>query len=95
VWLFWQAAPPRSVEPLDRRRVEEYILDPQLQFSHGQSGVAMRESGSHLSRRDQTPSGGTRPRPSLHVVAWPFVYIFFTNGIPFDSPNRSEPCPTA
>jgi hypothetical protein len=55
----------------------------------------MRESGSHLSRRDQTPSGGTRPRPSLHVVAWPFVYIFFTNGIPFDSPNRSEPCPTA
>ena len=24
---------------------------------------------------------------------WSFVYIFFTNGIPFDAPNRSEPCP--
>jgi hypothetical protein len=23
---------------------------------------------------------------------WSFVYIFFTNGIPFDAPNRSEPC---
>jgi hypothetical protein len=26
-------------------------------------------------------------------AAWSFVYVFFTNGIPFDSPNRSEPCP--
>lgn len=23
---------------------------------------------------------------------WSFVYIFFTNHIPFDAPNRSEPC---
>lgn len=28
-------------------------------------------------------------------MAWPFIYIFFTNGIPFDAPNRSEPCPPA
>jgi hypothetical protein len=33
-------------------------------------------------------SGGARRR-----AAWPFVYVFFTNGIPFDAPNRSEPCP--
>lgn len=26
-------------------------------------------------------------------AAWSFVYVFFTNGIPFDAPNRSEPCP--
>jgi len=26
------------------------------------------------------------------VAAWSFVYGFFSNGVPFDSPNRSEPC---
>jgi hypothetical protein len=26
------------------------------------------------------------------VAAWPFVYGFFSNGVPFDAPNRSEPC---
>ena len=25
-------------------------------------------------------------------AAWSFVYVFFTNGTPFDAPNRSEPC---
>jgi hypothetical protein len=32
---------------------------------------------------------------SCHIpnAAWSFVYVFFTNGIPFDAPNRSEPCP--
>ena len=24
---------------------------------------------------------------------WLFVYVFFSNGTPFDSPNRSEVCP--
>ena len=24
---------------------------------------------------------------------WSFVYVFFSNGTPFDSPNRSEVCP--
>jgi hypothetical protein len=28
------------------------------------------------------------------LAAWAFVYVFFTNGTPFDSPNRSEPCTT-
>ena len=27
------------------------------------------------------------------VAAWSFVYVFFSNGVPFDAPNRSEPCP--
>jgi len=39
--------------------------------------------GGAASRR-LAPAGG---------VTWAFVYIFFTNGIPFDAPNRSEPCP--
>lgn len=30
--------------------------------------------------------------PGETTGAWSFVYVFFTNGIPFDSPNRSEPC---
>jgi hypothetical protein len=28
------------------------------------------------------------------VATWSFVYVFFSNGTPFDSPNRSEPCPS-
>lgn len=27
------------------------------------------------------------------LCPWAFVYVFFSNGTPFDSPNRSEPCP--
>ena len=47
-------------------------------------------------------TGGGQPRvrgvPSRRFILessafWSFVYIFFTNGIPFDAPNRSEPCP--
>ena len=44
-------------------------------------------------------SGGPRVRgvPAWRRIAvaeaqWSFVYIFFTNHIPFDAPNRSEPC---
>jgi hypothetical protein len=46
-----------------------------------------------------TESGDPRVRrmPSWRLIAgdadWSFVYIFFTNHIPFDAPNRSEPCP--
>ena len=29
------------------------------------------------------------------VTPWSFVYIFFSNGTPFDAPNRSETCPLA
>lgn len=36
---------------------------------------------------------GVSPARAANSTAWSFIYIFFTNGIPFDSPNRSEPCP--
>jgi hypothetical protein len=29
------------------------------------------------------------------VTPWSFVYVFFSNGTPFDAPNRSETCPFA
>jgi hypothetical protein len=32
------------------------------------------------------------PNPGIGSV-WSFVYVFFSNGTPFDSPNRSEVCP--
>jgi hypothetical protein len=28
-------------------------------------------------------------------ATWRFVYVFFSNGTPFDAPNRSETCQTA
>ncbi len=31
------------------------------------------------------------PNPVIGSV-WSFVYVFFSNGTPFDSPNRSEVC---
>jgi hypothetical protein len=27
------------------------------------------------------------------LTPWSFVYVFFSNGTPFDAPNRSETCP--
>lgn len=36
------------------------------------------------------------PEPGIKVgtgSVWSFVYVFFSNGTPFDSPNRSEVCP--
>ena len=47
----------------------------------GRSALPLRAGGS--ARRLATRAGTT----------WSFVYIFFTNGIPFDAPNGSEPCP--
>jgi hypothetical protein len=26
------------------------------------------------------------------ILGWSFVYIHYSHGTPFDSPNRSEPC---
>ena len=45
------------------------------------------------STRDSSHHGSPAEVGGVHA-AWAFVYIFFTNGIPFDSPNRSEPCTT-
>jgi hypothetical protein len=50
-----------------------------------------------VSARGQQPQARGRARsrclaPGCGTI-WSFVYVFFTNGIPFDAPNRSEPCP--
>jgi hypothetical protein len=54
----------------------------------------MRNQGVVSSRSGQPRGGGAASR--LLAVGsgapWSFVYVFFTNGIPFDAPNRSEPC---
>lgn len=49
------------------------------------SVVFTEPTRDHSSHASALAAGGVH-------VAWAFVYIFFTNGIPFDSPNRSEPC---
>ena len=55
----------------------------------------MRSQGAESSRSVQPQRGGApvRPVPPTAGATWSFVYVFFTNGIPFDAPNRSEPCP--
>jgi hypothetical protein len=47
-----------------------------------------------VSTRDGQSRGGALSRRLVPGcgTTWAFVYIFFTNGIPFDAPNRSEPC---
>jgi len=53
----------------------------------------MRDQGT-VSIRDGQSRGSAPWRglaPGCGTI-WSFVYIFFTNGIPFDAPNRSEPC---
>lgn len=37
--------------------------------------------------------GGPRRAGGGSVAPWSFVYGFFSNGTPFDAPNRSETCP--
>jgi hypothetical protein len=44
--------------------------------------------GSEPLRRGRLPEWR-----AAHVAVWSFIYVFFSNGTPFDSPNRSEPCP--
>jgi hypothetical protein len=52
----------------------------------------MVDSSAVDSRNWPHGDGLLSPR-AANATAWSFVYVFFTNGIPFDSPNRSEPCP--
>jgi hypothetical protein len=47
----------------------------------------------------ESPNSRLRGRLSLAqrvvavvLTAWAFVYVFFSNGTPFDAPNRSETC---
>jgi hypothetical protein len=43
-----------------------------------------------LNLSPESPARAT-PNPGIGSV-WSFVYVFFSNGTPFDSPNRSEVC---
>jgi hypothetical protein len=56
----------------------------------------------------QTPFAGNSTTPitrrrlrlaqslsAVFLTTWRFVYVFFSNGTPFDAPNRSETCHTA
>jgi hypothetical protein len=47
-----------------------------------------------MSATGVTSNRGGQPL-AAGALAWSFVYVFFSNGTPFDSPNRSEPCPLA
>ena len=51
----------------------------------------MRTPRSYQTQTDAAGGNGRSPR----LAAWAFVYIFFTNGTPFDAPNRSETCPAS
>ncbi|MDI3341006.1 MAG: hypothetical protein QJR03_10805 [Sphaerobacter sp.] len=48
-------------------------------ITHFHATIGARVTVAHLA--------GTDARTS-----WSFVYGFFSNGTPFDAPNRSEPC---
>ena len=54
----------------------------------------MSNASANVTGSGQPLGRGARLRRAAVVCAtpWSFVYIFFTNGIPFDAPNRSEPC---
>jgi hypothetical protein len=56
-------------------------------------GILMDSFVFAEATRDNLHRGSLPDVGGVHI-AWAFVYIFFTNGIPFDSPNRSEPCTT-
>jgi hypothetical protein len=66
-----------------------YILAQELE-NIGSVSKSMRARRFAPINADSARSGGGSRRRAV----WRFVYIFFTNGIPFDSPNRSEPCPS-
>jgi len=54
----------------------------------------MRQTtASRTGHRSPAPAAPRTGGPAPVSPAWSFVYVFFSNGIPFDAPNRSEPCP--
>jgi len=36
-----------------------------------------------------------RRTTDVFLATWRFVFVFFSNGTPFDAPNRSETCLSA
>lgn len=77
---------------LDIRPALSYIHD--LELKNMRQRVRLMFASNRARIHTQTNPGRVAARSaSAAHDAWSFVYIFFTNGIPFDSPNRSEPCP--
>lgn len=70
-------------QPIDNAPDDLYILELELK-NRNRAGTTMRDGIVHHTSIGHLPGETTG--------AWSFVYVFFTNGIPFDSPNRSEPC---
>ena len=50
----------------------------------------MRGTGAGSGMSGEPFRRGARSAPG---AIWAFVYVFFSNGTPFDAPNRSETCP--
>jgi hypothetical protein len=51
------------------------------------------EVTTNEQRRDVISGSRWRALAGGGHDCWTFVYGFFSNGTPFDAPNRSEPCP--
>ncbi|HET7093837.1 MAG TPA: hypothetical protein VFI22_10175 [Thermomicrobiales bacterium] len=80
--------PDFPTSPLDTPKSILYILAQELE-NIGSVSKTMHARRVAPINAGSAEFGGAPQR----LAAWPFVYIFFTNGIPFDAPNRSEPCP--
>ena len=96
----WLPCAPRTLD--DPTSSDNTGIDNPVQFAmlsiknskiETVTGRAMRDLGV-VSTRSATCSTWPCAVRAWHPAAaiWSFVYVFFTNGIPFDAPNRSEPC---
>ena len=55
----------------------------------------MRHQAAVHGHKEPLRAASLRLRPpTIAGISWSFVYIFFTNGTPYDAPNRSETCPS-
>jgi hypothetical protein len=68
-------------------------MDQELKYRR-RTGWTMKDRSSTAPASGEPRTCGVRWRRLARGESrWSFVYIFFTNHIPFDAPNRSEPCP--
>ena len=76
---------------LDSGPIELY-LDPELE--NPPEARTMTDTHSHERTPQDLPCRTNQQlRRGSAAVGWSFVYVFFSNGTPFDAPNRSETCP--
>jgi hypothetical protein len=45
-----------------------------------------------LNQAEAECAGNPARRSAVAPAAWSFIYVFFSNGTPYDAPNRSETC---